>query len=125
MNIIRFPKIFYNNATAVITDPNVGTQQSLNLLLNSELGALLGDPGFGIRLKKYYFEQNNYILRDILIDEIYTQICTFLPQIFLERKNISIEQKYSKLYVQIAYKIKENFETNIYELVLFNAEDTE
>ena len=32
---------------------------------------MFGDPDFGIRLKRYTFNQNNYILRDVLIDEIY------------------------------------------------------
>lgn len=124
MNVIRFPKIFNNNATAIITDPNQCVLQSVYLLINSEINSLLGDPGFGVRLKKYFFEQNNYILRDILIDDIYTQLCTFLPQIFLERKNIKITQKHEKLYMQIAFKIRETFESSTYELVLFNLEDS-
>ena len=125
MNVIRFPKIFNNNSTAVVTDPSACMFQSIRLLINSEMTSLLGDPGFGIRLKKYFYEQNNYILRDILIDEIYTQLCTFLPQIFVERKNIQITQKYEKLYVQLSFTIKETFESSTYELVLFNMEDSE
>lgn len=125
MDIISFPKIFKNNSTSVITDPHISIAQSLKLLLNSELGSLFGDPGFGVRLKRYYFEQNNYVLKDILIDEIYTKICTFLPQIFVERKNIIILQKHSKIYVRISYMIKDSFEHNIYELVLFNSEESE
>lgn len=124
MNIIRFPKIFNNNSTAVLTDSNEAMLQSIRLLIYSEVSTLLGDPGFGVNLKKYFYEQNNYILKDILIDEIYTKICTFLPQIFLERKNIQITQKHDKLYMQIAFKLRDTFESNIYELVLFNLEDS-
>ena len=72
MNVIRFPKIFNHNSTAVVTDPAAASLQSLYLLINSEIHTLLGDPNFGVRLRKYFFEQNNYILRDILIDDIYT-----------------------------------------------------
>lgn len=123
MNVIRFPKIFNHNSTAVITDANAATLQSLYLLISSEVNTLLGDPNFGVRLRKYFFEQNNYVLRDILIDELYTQIRTFLPQIYLERRNISIQQDGYILYAQIHFKIKENFESSMLELVLFDAEE--
>ena len=33
-------------------------------------------------LNKYLFDQNNYILKDMLIDTIYTQLALFLPQLF-------------------------------------------
>ena len=123
MNVIRFPKIFNHNSTAVVTDPAAASLQSLYLLINSEINTLLGDPNFGVRLRKYFFEQNNYILRDILIDDIYTQIRTFLPQLYLERQNITIRQEGQTLYAQIYFKIKENFENNMLELVIFNGEE--
>lgn len=123
MNVIRFPKIFNNNSTAIITHSNKAVLQSLYLLMSSEINSLLGDPNFGLRLRKYFFEQNNYILKDILIDEIYTQIHTFLPQIYLERKNIRIIQKNNVLYAQIAFRLKDSFEADMFELVLLNSEE--
>lgn len=125
MNVIRFPKLFNNSSTAVVADDNKITLQSLHLLCSSESETLFGDPEFGVRLRKYFYEQNNYILRDILIDELYTKIITFCPWVFLERKNITITQKDNKLYAQIICKNKDTFETNMFELVLLNLEETE
>lgn len=123
MNIVRFPKIFNNNSTAVITNDNAATLQSMHLLVGSECGTLFGDPEFGVRIRKYYFEQNNYILRDIIIDELYTKIVIFCPQVFIDRKNISITQKDTKLIAQIQCKNKNTFETNMFELALFQEEE--
>lgn len=130
MNCINFPKMFRGNSTSILTDDtlnNNATLTCLHLLLGSESGTLFGDPDFGIMLRKYIFDQNNYILKDILIDEIYTKISTFCPQIFLERKNIQIVNSKSTLYVTITCKNRENFKTNTYNLKLYDidAEDIE
>lgn len=125
MNTIRFPKIFNNNSTAIVFDENEATLQTLHLLCSSEIESLFGDPTFGLKLRRYAFNQNNYILRDILIDEIYTKIRTFCPWLILDRKNIIITQKYQKLYAEITCKQKSNFETNTFELNLLNLEEIE
>lgn len=80
MNCIGFPKMFSGNAAVVVSDEkNLATIECVDLLLHSEAGDLFGDPDFGIRLKRYIHNQNDFILRDILIDEIYTAIATFCP----------------------------------------------
>lgn len=127
MNSINFPKIFHGNSTIVNveSESNKSIREWLHLLLNSETGTLHGDPDFGLRLKRYAFEQNNYILRDVLIDEIYTQITTFCPAVYLERKNITIESDGSKLRAQIVCKNQKTFETNMFDLILYRSEEVE
>ena len=128
MNCINFPKMFRGNSTIVDThesyvkgddlqkDP---TMLCLDLLLKSERREMFGDPEFGIRLKYYTFSQNNYVLSDILIDEIYTQVTTFCPQIFLERKDITITlRERGKIHIRIKYIDKLDFTTNTYNLAL-------
>lgn len=122
MNCINFPKIFKGNST-MISEGKEATKEALRLLLSSETGEMFGDPDFGITLKKYTFEQNNYILRDILIDEIYVKICTFCPQIFLERKNIEITFEGKVMHIKISYKNRETFTNDIFNLELYNMED--
>ena len=122
MNCINFPKMFKGNST-MIAEGKDATKEALRLLLSSETGELFGDPDFGIALKRYTFEQNNYVLRDILIDEIYVKICTFCPQIFLERKNIKINFEGKVMYITISYKNKETFTNDIFNLELYNMED--
>ena len=128
MNCIGFPRIFNGNSTIVKEDTltsSPATLECLRLLLGSEEQTLFGDPGFGIKLRRYLYEQNNYILRDILIDEIYTKMTDFFPQIYVDRRDIKIQSVKNKLYVTIACKNKRTFENNVYNLKLFEGEDFE
>lgn len=122
MNCIGFPKMFNGNST-IVKEGIDATKTCVHLLLSSEQGQLFGDPDFGIMLKKYTFEQNNYVLKDILIDEIYNKITTFCPQVHVNRKDITIEQQGSRLYVNIKALNKEDFTTSIYNLELLNYEE--
>lgn len=131
MNCINFPNIFKGNSTLVLDDslPNLKTEDKhkatklcLRLFLNIEQGELFGDPDFGIRLKKFMFNQNNYILRDILIDEIYTKVQLFFNQIFINRKDIKIKQSGTSLIAEIPYRIKNSFEVDTFQLVLIKGE---
>lgn len=122
MNCVSFPKMFKNNST-LINKGNKATRECIHLLMSSEVGELFGDPDFGIRLKKFMFNQNNYVLRDILIDEIYTQLNTFCPQITVTRKDIKIRQQGHKLFAIIKAINKVDFVTNTYNLILFEEEN--
>lgn len=95
MRSLKFPKMFGINSTEVYktAEYSEATAQNCLLLLESVRGTLLGDPYFGNNLKRYLFDQNNYILKDIIIDTIYTQIVTFLPQIKVDRRDIDIIQE--------------------------------
>jgi phage baseplate assembly protein W len=101
------------------------TAQNCLLLLESVRGTLLGDPYFGNTLKRYLFDQNNYILKDIIIDTIYTQIVTFLPQIKVNRKDIKIIQDAlrGKLICQFTAVSQIDFTLNTYSLNLLTNSD--
>lgn len=124
MKSINFPDMFNRNTTNIVKDFNA-TKQNTILLLCSEKGELFGDPYFGVRLKRYLFEQNNYILKDIIIDEIYTQLALFMPQLKVERKDIKIVQDRAKIYCNFKAKNLANYKTDMYSLCLFNDEDGE
>ena len=98
------------------------TKQNVHLTLGSEKGEFKFDPFFGIRLKKYTFEQNSVLLQDLLIDEIYEQLTTFVPQIQLKRSDIKIRQERGTVYVDIKCINRANFTTNLFSLELFNTE---
>ena len=76
MRSLKFPRMFGINQTEVwkSEDYSQQTMQNCKLLLQTERGTLLGDPFFGNMLKKYLFDQNNYLLKDIIIDTIYCQL---------------------------------------------------
>lgn len=122
MKSIAFPKMFSKNTT-LITEGHAATMQNLTLLLSSEQGSLQDDPGFGIKLKAYMYEPNNNILRDILIDEIYTQICIFIPQITLTRKDINVITKGTTCTAYIRCTNRLDFTTDMYSINLFTTQE--
>lgn len=121
MRSIKFPDMFNSNSTKTVKDLGA-TKQNTLLLLHSEKGELFGDPYFGIRLKRYLYEQNNYVLKDIIIDEIYTQIALFIPNLRLDRKDIKITQDRAKLYCSFKATNLVDFTTDMYSLVLYDEE---
>ena len=122
MNSINFPKMFTSSSTRISSDLSA-TKQNCRLLLKSEKGEFVSDPYFGIRIKKYIFDQNSYVLRDILVDEIYTQLAQFMPQLLVNRKDIQIVQQGSKVYAKFKAQNRIDFVTNMYEIVLVNPEE--
>lgn len=122
MNSLAFPKMFQGNSTLILKDKDA-TKTCVHLLVSSESGDMFGDPDFGIKLRKYTFDQNNYILKDIIIDEIYSKLTIFCPQIFLERKNITLTSEGSKLYCTVTCRSKLDFTINTFNLVLLDEEN--
>ena len=98
MRSIHFPKMFNTNSTRVwkSSEHLNATKQNIKLVLYSERGELIGDPYFGLLLRHFMFDQNNYILRDQIIDMIYTQLAIFIPQVHVERKDITVFQDREK-----------------------------
>ena len=90
MYSLAFPNMFKCAYRTELVEDEDATRSNLKLLLNSERYSLFGDPYYGTALKKMLFEQNSVILKDLIIDEIYTSIITFMPQIKLNRKDITI-----------------------------------
>lgn len=127
MRTLKFPKMFNSSSTNVWknTDYIKATNQSLLLLLQTERGELFGDPYFGIVLKKYLYDQNSYVLRDIIIDTIYVQLALFIPQIKVKRKDITIVQNKmkGKLYCKFRAVSQIDYTTDTYNLVLFSESD--
>lgn len=121
MNSLAFPNIFNNTSTNVIED-HKATVNNLKLLLASSKGSLFGDPYFGTLIKKLTFEQNNKILQDIVIDEIYTVILQFIPQLLLDRKNIRITSDGINLYANIRAQNILDYETDMYNINLISYE---
>ena len=119
---ISFPQMFGKVNTKVVTD-HEATLQNLKYLLSSEQGELLGDPYFGVKLKRYLYDQNNYVLKDILIDEIYTQVATFMPQLKLARRDIEIEQDGTTLTCSIRATNLLDYTTDLFNIVLLTGEE--
>lgn len=117
MKSIAFPDILTNSKTMLYSDREA-TISNLKLLLLSDKTSLLGDPYFGTNLKAMIFEQGSTILKDIVIDDIYTAIITFMPQIQLTRGNIDVDIEGNTVVIQIRCINKLNFQTDLYVIRL-------
>lgn len=124
MRSYKFPNMFKSNTSAIWSSKDYGkaTRQNTLLLLQSERGELICDPYFGILLKHYLFNQNSYILKDILIDTIYTQIALFLPQVKVSRNSIKIisDPLKGRLYCSFSGISQIDYTHNTFNLLLFD-----
>lgn len=117
MYAISFPKMFSDTKTLLFKDTNA-TASNLWLLLKSDKLSLFGDPYFGTSLKKVIFEQNDSILIDLIVDEIYSTITTFMPQIQVLRNNITLTSNNVDIFCNIKCTDLTDYTTNLYQINL-------
>jgi phage baseplate assembly protein W len=122
MKSLAFPNMFSSKHVQTVSDRDA-TMQNMKLFLSSEKGSFKFDPFFGIRLKRYMFEQNNSVLRDILVDEIYEQLEIFMPQLIVKRSDIQVTSDRNKIYCTIKARNQLDFQLNTYNLVLMGEEE--
>ena len=108
----------FNDTKTLLLKNTEATASNLWLLLKSDKRALFGDPFFGTSLKKAIFEQNDGILVDLVIDEIFTSITTFMPQIKLYRENIKLTSDGVDVFCNITCTDLTDYTTNLYKINL-------
>lgn len=121
MNAVRFPKMFNSNKTAIVKDKEA-TEQNLKSLLASFKKTLLGDPYFGSNLQKLLFEHNNIILQDLVIDDVYSVINAYMPQIRVVRNNITVTSDGNSVIVNIRAQNLLDYTFSEYSLNLLTVE---
>ena len=112
----------FNKAATKVVEGHEATANNLKLMIMSEKTSLFGDPYFGTNLKKYLFEQNDAVLRDIVIDSIYTAILQFMPQVLVDRKNIKVTSDRTKVYINIKATNLTDYQTDMYNITLTGSE---
>ncbi len=117
MYSIAFPEMF-NTASTKLAKDHEATVSNMRLLLASWKTALIGDPYFGTNLKKFIYEQNNVVLQDLIIDDIYLSLQTFMPQVYVTRKDITIRHDGVDIYTTINCINKLDNQPNMYEINL-------
>lgn len=127
MRSYQWPQMFNTNSSRIWKEDEHldATKQNAILLLHCVRGELFGDPYFGLMLKHYLFNQNNYVLRDQIIDVIYTQLAVFMPQVKVKRENIEIiqDKEKGKLYCNFHGISQIDYQVETFNLVLL--ENTE
>ena len=117
MYSIAFPNFLTSNGVSIIKDKEA-TLSNMNLLLSSWKTSLFGDPYFGTNLKRFIFEQNNTVLQDLIIDDIFVSLQEFMPQVGLKRKDISVSSDGTDIYANINCINKLDKELNLYTIKL-------
>ena len=115
---IAFPNMFTRTSTNFVTDKEA-TFQNLKYLILSEKGELFGDPFYGVGLKKYLFDQNDTIIKDLVLDDMYTAIATFMPQLRINRNDLKLRTgDKGEIFVDIRAVNQLDFTTDLYSIVL-------
>ena len=119
---LAFPNMFSSESVNLYKDKQA-TMTNLKLLLASEVTSLFGDPGYGSRLMQTIYSQNDLILRDLVIDEIYTCIKTYMPQIIVDRKDIVITADDDGLYAEIKVVNALDYTLDLYKIQLTDTDE--
>lgn len=122
MNAVKFPDMISLNQTNIIKDKDA-TEQNLISLLHSYKGTMFGDPYFGVSLRRLLYESNNDILRDLVIDDIFTAIGKFMPQIRVLRDDIEVNASQNTLVVTIRAQNLLDFNFDTYNIRLLDVEE--
>lgn len=117
MYSLNFPNMVSNVTTKLCSD-HEATVQNLKLTLLSEKNTLFGDPDFGTLWRKLLYNQNNKIIRDIIADDILTAIETFVPQLLVTRKDITITSDKYSVYISIKGTNLLDYQTDMYNIKL-------
>ena len=119
---IAFPNMFTRTSTNFVTDKEA-TFQNLKYLILSEKGELFGDPFYGVGLKKYLFDQNDTIIKDLVLDDMYTAIATFMPQLRINRNDLKLRTgDKGEIFVDIIAINQLDFTTDLYSIVLLETD---
>lgn len=116
---IAFPDMLSSSRMNVIEDKDA-TASNLRLLLLSDRKSLLGDPYYGNELAKVLYAQNGAIIRDLIVDEIYTAISVFMPQLYVARNQISVISDGTDIYTEFTATNLLDYSLNLYNIKLTN-----
>lgn len=121
MYSLAWPQMFSNNNTSLnLVQDKDAIKSNLKLLLNSEKLSLFGDPYFGTSLKQVIFQPNSTPIVDLIVDELYTTICTYIPQVFLTRSDIKIKSDQVDLFAIINVTYRLDNTSDLYTINLTN-----
>ena len=119
---IAFPNMFTRTSTNFVTDKEA-TFQNLKYLILSEKGELFGDPFYGVGLEKYLFDQNDTIIKDLVLDDMYTAIATFMPPLRINRNDLKLRTgDKGEIFVDIRAINQLDFTTDLYSIVLLETD---
>lgn len=118
MYSIAFPNIFNGSKVFLYRDYDA-IKSNLTALLSSDKGALFGDPFYGTRLKTLLWSQAyDPIVRDLIKDDIFNAIYSYMPQLTVHRNDIVINIVDNVVTASIKVTSSSGIESNLYEITL-------
>ena len=115
---IAFPNIFNGSKVNLYQDYDA-IKSNLTALLASDKGALFGDPFYGTKLKTLLWEQAyDPIIRDLIQDDIFEAIYSYMPQITVYRNDIQISVVDNVVQASIKVRSDSGIGSNLYEISL-------
>ena len=111
-----FPKMISGNRVKLIQD-HEAVKNNLILLFYSKKMTLFGDPNFGTALDNALFEQPSTALFDLIVDEIMSVIITYMPSIYVRRKDIVVYTEGTLLKCKIGCTYSDG-ETDLFDIAL-------
>lgn len=120
---IGFPKIF-NGSKVYLSKGYDAVKQNLIALIASDKGALFGDPWYGTKIKTLLWDQTyDPIIRDLIKEDIFEAIYSYMPQITVDRDSIEINVIDNVVMASISVKGDDGVQSNLYEIKLLSADD--
>lgn len=118
MYSIAFPNIFNGSKVFLYRDYDA-IKSNLTALLSSDKGALFGDPFYGTRLKTLLWSQAyDPMVRDLIKDDIFEAIYSYMPQITVYRDDISISIQNNVVTASIRVRSDSGVESNLFDIDL-------
>ena len=120
---IGFPKIF-NGSKVYLSKGYDAVKQNLIALIASDKGALFGDPWYGTKIKTLLWDQTyDPIIRDLIKEDIFEAIYSYMPQITVDRDSIEINVIDNVVMASISVKGDDGVQSNLYEIKLLSTDD--
>ena len=111
-----------SNTKANMVEDHKATYNNLRLMLLSPRTSLFGDPYYGTELQKTIYNPNHLIIHDLVIDDIYSSIQVFIPQLALSRRDVTLKSEGNMLYGEIRATNLIDHVNNLYEIRLTDSE---
>lgn len=119
---IDFPNIF-NGSTVKIKNDYDAIKSDLKLLLGAEKGGLYGDPNFGTALKQIiYMQADKSVVKELIKDEIFESIYSYMPQISIDRDDIDVEIVNNVVSASISVKSDSSIESDLLQIDLLTVD---
>ena len=113
-----------NGKTSILSNKN-SINNCIGLLLTTSKGELLGDPGYGCRLLEYIHEPNDFVLQDILREEIVDSVSKYESRVYITEEDINVVSELNLVSIYINYYVKSSGEIGEFNFSLLREDYNE